>query len=381
MTEKEVAELRRRFRADKSNITHVRGCYVNSNREIISEFYQSVAMLGQEEGEMLLTTLRKTLSGAMGKNLMEIEFSTQQVVDSEEHKLLMALRNSRLEDTTALQSFYQKAIQALDMEDNYLILLAYDAYDVPYRSRDGEKQEDASSEVFKYILCCICPVKLTKAALSYSANENCFGHLNPGWAISAPETGFLFPAFDERSTNLYNALYYTKDAACGQAAFADAVFHTEPLMPATVQMESFQSVLGDTLAEECSYGVVQAVHDSFCEMIEEHKAAKIEETLTVTRGTIGKILRSEGIEEERVRAFEERCDSVFGENANLQPRNLLNTKQMEIKLSEDVTIRVNPERTDLVETRVINGTRYVLIRAEEDVEVNGVHIKIREEAR
>lgn len=381
MTEKEVAELRRRFRADKSNITHVRGCCVNGNREIISEFYQSIAMLGQEEGEMLLTTLRKGLSGALGKNLMEIEFSTQQVVDSEEHKLLMALRNSRLEDTAALRAFYEKVIPSLEMEENYLILLAYDAYDVPYRSRDGEKQEDASSEVFKYILCCVCPVKLTKAALSYSANENCFGHLNPGWAIGAPETGFLFPAFDERSTNLYNALYYTKDPACGQAAFADAVFHTEPIMPSTVQMESFQSMLGDTLAEECSYGVVQAVHETFCEMIEEHKAAKVEETLTVTGGTIGKILRSGGVGEERVRAFEERCDTVFGADAQLLPRNLLNTKQMEIRLSEDVTIKVNPERTDLVETRVINGTRYVMIRAEEDVVVNGVPIRIQEGTR
>ena len=377
MTEKEVAELRRRFRADKSNITHVRGCYVNSNREIISEFDQSITMLGQEEGEMLLATLRKTLSGALGKNLMDIEFSTRQVAEGEDHKLLMALRNSRLEDVNALHAFYEKAIQSLNMEDNYLILLAYDAYDVPYKSKDGEEQQDASSDVFKYILCSICPVKLTKTALSYSANENCFGHLNPGWAISAPETGFLFPAFDERSTNLYNALYYTKDPACAQAAFADALFHTEPIMPATVQMESFQSMLGDTLEEECSYGVVQAVHDKFCEMIEAHKAAKIEETLTVSKGTVKQILKSSGVAEERVQAFDERYDSVFGQEANLPPRNLLNTKQMEIKLADDVTIRVNADRTDLVETRVINGARYILIRAEEDVAVNGVPIKIR----
>lgn len=381
MTEKEVAELRRRFRADKSNITHVRGCCVNGSREIISEFYQPISMLGQEEGEMLLTTLRKTLSGALGKNLMDIEFSTGQVVSSEEHKLLMALRNSRLEDTDALRAFYEKIIPAIEMEENYLILLAYDAYDVPCRGKDGEKREEQSDEVFKYILCCVCPVKLTKAALSYSANENSFGHLNPGWAISAPETGFLFPAFDERSTNLYNALFYTKDAACSQAAFADAVFHTEPLMPATVQMESFQSMLGDTLGEECSYGVVQAVHDSFCDLIAEHKEAKVEETLTVTSGAIGKILRSGGVGEEHVHAFQERCDSVFGEDAKLIPRNLLDTRQMEIRLSEDVTIRVNPQRTDLVETRIINGTRYVMLRVEDGVEVNGVAIRIQDGER
>lgn len=376
MTEKEVAELRRRFRADKSNITHVRGCCVNGNREIISEFYQPITMLGQEEGEMLLNTLRKTMSGALGKNLLDIEFGTQQVVSGEDHKLLMALRNSRLEDVNALHTFYEKVIPALEMEENYLILLAYDAYDVPYRARDGVEQQDASSEVFKYILCCVCPVKLTKAALSFSANENRFGHLNPGWAIGAPETGFLFPAFDERSTNLYNALFYSKDAACTQAAFADAVFHTEPLMSATVQGESFQSMLGDALGEECSYEVVQTVHDSFCEMIAAHKEAKIEETLTVSKGTLKQILKTGGVGEDGARAFDERYDSVFGAETSLLPRNLLDTRQVEIKLGDDVVIRVNSDRSDLVETRVINGTRYVMIRAEHDAAVNGVPIKI-----
>ncbi len=377
MIEKEVAELRRRFRADKSNITHVRGCYVNANREIISEFYQPITMLGQEEGEMLLAILRKTLSGALGKNLMDIEFSTQQVAVGEDHKLLMALRNSRLEDTKALHAFYEKVIPSLNMEDNYLILLAYDAYDVPYRSKDGEKQDDASADVFKYILCAICPVKLTKAALSFSANENCFGHLNPGWAISAPETGFLFPAFDERSTNLYNALFYTKDPGCSQAAFADTVFRAQPIMPATVQMESFQSMLGDTLDDECSYSVVQAVHDSFCALIEEHKTEKIEEPLKVSKRTVGKILTASGVGEARVKAFDERYDEVFGEDTALPPRNLLDTKRMEIKVPDDVVIRVESNRSDLVETRVIDGKKYILIRADNAVEVNGVSIQIQ----
>ena len=208
MTEKEVAELRRRFRADKSNISRVYGCYVSARGEILSEFDQSVALMGQEESEMLLTTLRKTLSGQVGKNLLDIEFTTAQVADSDEHRLLMTLRNTQLHDPASRRSFYEKAIGALKMEENYLILLASDAYDVPYRGKDGESDAEQSSEVFRYILCSVCPVKLTKAALSFSMQENAFGHLNPDWAISAPETGFLFPAFDERSTNLYNALYY-----------------------------------------------------------------------------------------------------------------------------------------------------------------------------
>ena len=127
MTEREIAELRRRFRADKSNITHVRGCYVNENREIISEFDQSIAMMGQEESEKLLANLRRTLSGTVGKNLLDIGFDTRQVAEGEEHRLLMALRDSRLEDREAVEQFFRKAIQTLNIEGNYLILLAFDA--------------------------------------------------------------------------------------------------------------------------------------------------------------------------------------------------------------------------------------------------------------
>jgi len=375
MTEKEIAELRRRFRADKSSISHVRGCYVNEKQEIISEFDQSLALMNQEESEQLLGVLRKTLSGTVGKNLLDIAFDTRQVVEGDAHKLLMALRTSQLGDQEAVQAFFQRTIQSLDLEGNYLILLAYDAYDVPYRSKDGERQDDASSEVFSYILCSICPVKLTKAALSYFVYENKFRNLEADWVVAPPEAGFLFPAFDDRSTNLYNALYYTKDIGENHPDFVDAIFRTPAPMPAAVQMETFQTILGDTLSGDCKYEVVQAVQGRLCGMIEEHRANKIEEPLVVSKGTVKRVLESCGVAEAHVAEFEERYDSAFGPETDLSPRNLVDTKQLEVR-TPDVTIRVNPDRGDLVETRVIDGARYILIRAEEGVEVNGVQIQI-----
>ena len=166
MNEKEVAEIRRRFRPEKSNIAYIRGCYVNDKREIVSEFRQSFALTPQEESEKLLAILKRTLSGTLGKNLIDIDFTTRQVVDSEEHSLLMELRNSSLNNEEAAQALFQRIVQSLSIEGHYVILLAYDTYDVPYRSKDGEQQEDASSEVYSYFLCSICPVKMTKPALS-----------------------------------------------------------------------------------------------------------------------------------------------------------------------------------------------------------------------
>lgn len=377
MNEKEIGELRRHVRPDRSSITHVRGCYVNENRQIISQFDQSLAMMTGEESEKFMALLRKVLSGTIGKNLIDIAFETQQVVGGEEHRLLMDLRKSALRAEEAVQALFQRCIASLDLEGNYLILLAYDTYDVPYRSRDGETQEDASGEVFSYILCSICPVKQTKPALSYHVQENEFREQKMYDLVSAPELGFLFPAFDERSTNLYNALYYTRDPGESHPEFVDAVFRTPPPMPATEQKETFQSILGDALGEDCSFQVVQSVHEQFCGLIQEHKESHDPEPLTISKSTVGQVLEGCGVPQTRTQAFAQRYDEAFGADAGLSPKNLVDAKQIEVK-TPDVTIKVNPERSDLVQTRIIDGKRYILIRADEGVEVNGVNIHISE---
>lgn len=377
MNEKEIAELRRRFKPEKNSITHIHGCYVGEKREIISQFSQSVGLLPQAEAERLTALLKKSLSGALGKNLLDVSFSTMQVADSEEHRQLMALRDSKLEDEEVRTAFYQRIIGALQLEGNYLILMAHDSYDVPYRSKDGEDQDDASSEVYSYIVCAVCPVKPTKPALSYFVYENAFHTLEPDWIVGPPELGFLFPAFDDRSANLYNALYYSRDIAEIHQEFVDEIFRTQPIMPAAEQKETFRSLLGDTLEDDCSFEVVQAVHDQLCGMIEEHKASKVPEPLTLSKGAVKSVLKSCGVEARHVDAFDRQYDQSFGPDARIAPRNVVDVNQVEVK-TPDVTIRVNPERSDLVEARVINGKKYILIRADEGVEVNGVNIRITE---
>lgn len=376
MNEKEIAELRRRYKPDKSNISHIRGCYVNETGEIVSEFNQSLALTAQEETEKLLAILKKSLSGTLGKNLIDISFETKQVVDGEEHALLMALRDSKLGDDEAVQALYRRILNSVMIEGSYMILLAHDTYDVPFRSRDGERMEDASTDVFSYILCAICPVKLTKPALSYYVYENEFHSLQTDWIVSSPEIGFMFPAFDDRCSNIYGALYYTRDITKNQSDFVDALFRAPLPMPAAAQKDAFEAILGEALAEDCSCGVVQAVHEHLCERIEEHKANHEEEPLVVTKEEVKTVLDACGVPETRVAAFGRKYDEEFGEEAALSPRNLVDTAKLEVR-TPDVVIRVSPERGDLVETRVIDGVKYILIRADEGVEVNGVDVNIR----
>ena len=162
MNQKELNELRRRWKPDKNAINRIYGCFVNSNKETITDLDESLGMMTQEEAEKYLSLLKKALSGALGKNLIDIVFSTQQVMTGEEHRMLMELRTSGAKDARVRQAFYQKVIQSLDMgESNYLLLLASDSYDVPRRNRDALRAE-GSDEVFSYILCAVSPVKTGK---------------------------------------------------------------------------------------------------------------------------------------------------------------------------------------------------------------------------
>ena len=378
MNEKEVSELRRHFRQDRSNITHIRGCYVNEAKEIVSEFDQSLGLMQQEECEKFLALLKRTLSGTLEKNLLDISFTTQQVEDSEEHRLLMALRNSALKDDEAVHSFFEKVSQSLSMDSHYLILLAHDTYDVYYRSKDGDRQDDASSEVYSYILCSICPVKMSKPALSYFISENELHSLTSDRIVTPPALGFLFPAFDDRCANLYDVLYYTKNPAETHPELIDAVFRQEAPMSAEEQKDTFRSVLCETLSEDCSLDVIQGVHTQLREKIEEHKASKTPEPLTVSRGEVREMLETCGVAPEHLTAFDEKYEEEFGGDTDLSPRNLIDVRQFEVR-TPDVVIKVNPDRSDLIQTRIIDGVKYLLIRADGGVEVNGANIHISNE--
>ena len=378
MIDKEIGEIRRHLRRERSNITALYGCYVNDNKEIITSFRQSTGMMPENESDKYFALLRRTLSGSLGKNLIDITFKTSQVADSPEHKLLMDLRKCQLKDEELLGTFYQKVIDSVCMEGAYLILIGCDSYDVPFKSKDDFSQSDNSDETYTYLICTICPVKQTKANLHYVPEEKIFHDGAMHQMVSAPMLGFLFPAFDNRSTNIYNALYYTHDVKVGQDAFIEAVFNTPAPKPAAEQKKSFEALLTTTLGEECSLDVVQTVHDQICQRIAMHKEAKVPEPLMISKEDVKTVLQECGVSEDRLSKFSVDYDEVFGFETDLHPKNVIDNKHFEIK-TPDVVIKVDPTRSDLIETRVIGGVKYIMICADEDVEVNGVNIHIEEE--
>ena len=377
MNDKEIGELRRHLRRDRSNMTTIYGCYVNAQKEIISEFSQSIGMMPENESEKYFALLKKILSGTLGKNLIDIPFKNAQVAGSPEHKLLMDLKGSLLKDEECRKTLCQKIIDSVTFDDCFLILLGAETYDVPFKSKDDSFSRDQSEESYTFMVCAVCPVKQTKPNLHYVPDEKTFHDGAMAQMVSAPTVGFLFPAFDNRSTNIYNALMYSKDTKDGHEQFVEAIFNIQPPLPAAEQKKSFEALLTTTLEEDCSMDLVQTVHDEIRQRIEMHKEAKVADPLLISKEEIQTVLTQCGVSEAHAAKFGVEYDSVFGFEAELHPKNIIDNKRFEIK-TPDVSIKVAPDRSDLIETRVIGGVKYILICADENVEVNGVNIHIGE---
>lgn len=377
MNEKEIGELRRRVRRERSNMTTIYGCYVNTQKEIIATIKESVGLMSENEAEKYFGVLRRTLSGTLGKNLIDINFQTAQVAGSPEHKLLMGLRNTALKDEESRMALYRKIIENLSADENYLILLSCETYDVPFKSKDDTQQEDASTEAFTYLLCAVCPVKERKPSLRYISQSREFHDEGLVQEVSAPALGFLFPAFDNRSANIYNALFYARDTKVSYQNVIDALFNTTVPKPAGEQKKSFEALLASSLKEECNLEVVQTVHDEIRMAIDMHKESKIPEPLQISKEQVKGVLAGCGVSAKNISKFSVEYDEVFGYEAELYPKNIINNNRFEIK-TPSVSIKVDPQRSDLIETRVIGGVKYILINADEDVEVNGVSIHIKD---
>lgn len=377
MNIKEVGEIRRHIRRDRSNMPAIYGCYVNDNKEIVAEFRSSTGIMSENESEKYYALLKRSLSGSIGKNLIDISFKTSQVADSQEHKLLMDLRQTELNDESVRHTFYHKVIEAAPLAESYLILLGCDAYDVPFKSKDDQADTARGDETYRFLLCAICPVKQAKGILRYVPEEKLFHDGGITNTVSAPELGFLFPAFDNRATNIYNALYYTRSPKENHQSFVDAVFCTSIPKPAAEQKKSFEALLGRALEDQCSMDVVQTVHEQINQRIEMHKESKIADPLLIHKEDVKAAIASCGVSEDRLAKFSVDFDEEFGFDAELHPKNIVDNRKFEVTLP-DVSIKVSPERMDLIETRIIGGVKYILICADENVEVNGVSIHIND---
>ena len=372
MNKKEILEIRKQFTPANCAITRICGCYVDHEKNKKLESKDAFLSLPEEEAFKYFDIFKKTLSGTVGKNMLNMEFPIDAEMPGGTQEFLLKLRNSKLEDDMLLEEFYDKVIATYEYAENYYIILIHAMYDIPGKTSDDLEMFDASDEVYEYLLMSICPVSLSKAGLCYNAEDNRIEDRIRDWIVDMPDKGFLFPAFNDRSTDLHSMLYYTKKSSDLQPEMIDQLLGAKIPMSADDQKESFQMIIEDTLGEEGDYETVRNIHETLNDLIEEHKEEP--EPLALDMTEMKKVFEQSGVDAEKMENFERNFEENAGEKATLLASNITETKKFNIE-TPDVVIKVNPDRADLVETRIIDGRQCLVIPVDDHIEVNGINVR------
>ena len=376
MNKREIAEIKKQFKKDNNAITRICGCYVDAEKQIKTTLKEAFFALSEEEIYKYYEIFKKALSGGIGKNLHNLEYSIHDEGEDSAHAMLMRLRADKLTDDEAVDSFYNKVIETYDYGENYYIILIHSSYDIPGKAADNEEMFDASEEVYNHILCCICPVKLSEPGLAYNEATNLIEERPRDWWVQPPMTGFLFPAFNDRSTDIHSILYFSKNPEELHYEFIDGCLGAPCPISFKSQKEAFQEVLSETLGEECDYGIVRQIHENLTELAEEHKEDT--EPLRLSCPEVKDLLEKSGVEAGRLEHFDKIYEEAAGENTSILVPAITGSGKFAVK-TPDVDIRVNPDRLDLVETRFVEGRRCLVIAVEDNVEVNGMPVRMWQE--
>ena len=372
MTRKELNEIKSQYTLGDCGILRLCGCYVDGERNKITQFNENFLNLPEEEKHKYFDIFKKTLSGTPGKNLVDMKFNVDAYADEGARTFLMNLRDSGLKDDRLLNEFYDRIINNYSYVGNYLILLINQVYDIPAVTTDNIEMDDASDEVYSYILCSICHVNLSKPGLGYDEEDNNFHDKKQNHMVDVPDVGFLFPAFNKRSADEDMTLFYTKDVSEFEDGLIDCLLDCAVPLPAKQQKETFTSLVNEALGEEADLEIVKNIHENLEQIIEEKKQESPAPVM-LDKTEMKDLLEKSGVKEEKLENFEEHFEMAAGEHGKLVASNVSSGKKFEVK-TPDVVIKINSDKTDIVSTQVIGGRQCLVIQIDERLEVNGISV-------
>ena len=362
--------------------------------------------MDDEEFYKYLEIAKKTLTGTLGNNILELDFPLEEEATGGKQHFLYALRNDGLCSEDLLDRLYDLIIDGYNYVGNYLILVFHDTYDIITKTSDNMKL-DESEEVYEYLLVSICPVVLSKAGLGVREDENRIGARIRDWVVGVPDLGFLFPAFDNRSADIHKVDYFIRDAKDSHSEVISDVLGCAPRMTATEQRNTFSAIVKRAFLNDTENGneALINIQESFNALINTGEELTENEinSIILTPETIDEILVENNIEGEKARVIKEVTLDEFMEELPLVS-NLIDNKalaanererekkelvkevaSLKNKVSEleeatsssesgDVSIFVYPERAEKIHTEIIDDKKYILIPVDDNstVKVNGV---------
>ncbi len=371
MNKLEISEIKKIFHIDRYTIDNICICYVGNEKEKKFLTRDAFGSLPEEEMHKYFKFFKKALSGTVGKNLINLEFPLSKE-NGDEQSLLLELRDSGLDDDDTLERFYDRVIANYDNPEKYCIIAMHAVYDVPGKSKNREFEEDASEDVYDFILTLLSPVELRDGELGYDPDNNRIGELSREWVLHDPDKAFLFPAFNDRTADIHGLLYYTRKSEELQPDFINFMFGVDAPLSAGDQKDTFNMLVSSVCADEGDVEVMKNIHDSLSSLVAENKDDP--EPLVIGKNEVKKIFADSGVTDEKLNDFDRHFDDIAGDDAEIVVSNLQGVKNFNIS-TPDIDIRVKPDFVDRIEAKVVDGRQCIVIAVDDHVEVNGVNVR------
>lgn len=372
MNTKEVREIRKLYTKERCSVARLCGCYVNGEKEKLASFCGGLIGMEDEELYKYMEILKKCLSGSFEKNLFNLDIPLKFELESDSYKLLSGMRDARLGNEALMDMFYDQIIANYEHVGNYMILAAVDTYDIPGRSTLGDSMDDASEESFTYIIAAICPVELAKPGLCYDNDEGWFMALDRSWMAAAPEAGFMFPAFNDRSTDIHAALYYAKNKDALQEELIKGMFGCEVPVTAEQKKNAFGAVVSEVYGEEFSEEDMKSVHEILAQEAEIiDNTPDMDSSLSKTR--VRSILEKSGADDVQMERFDSAYDEMLGDSTAVDIGSIYSKKSFTVK-NESVEIKIAADRTELIHFEEINGKKCAVVELDSATEIDGVPV-------
>lgn len=404
MNKKDIHELKRRLTKHGCTFTRMCGCYVDAEHNKVTNIAETFLNLEEEDFYKYLDIAKKVFSGTVGNNILELEFPMEEEAVGGKQQFLMGLRESELKNDELLDAFYDMVIASYSHPGHYLILLFHDAYDVMKKTKDN-MDLDESEEVYDYLICAICPVNLSKPGLGYREEENCIRSRIRDWVVSMPDTGFVFPAFTDRSTDIHSVMFYTRDTKNPHSEFMTEGLGCGARLTATEKKITFESIIKDVIGDgdgksEILYMDIQDnLNDKVYQNAEMNDPAETNaapEPMLLTTRDMTEVLTESGLTEEQTAVIEKNYEEVFGEDlpeagslvdsklveANGRRKDRLElveqvknlkqqleeTRALSTEGEEDcqVVVTVKPEKEGQIYSQIIDGKKCLIIPLDDD---------------
>lgn len=177
-----MLELTRRMTVSRTSMTRIAGAYLDVEGFIDGTFNTNFLKLSPSEKEKNLALAKAVPFSNTNVNLKRYRFTKEAAKAGGIWQLLMAIKSCGLKNDALMETFYELVAEEYQIDHDYAIYVFHDRYDIPAKASDHERLGE-SEEMFEYIIGVICPL---------------IGDYEPG----APECGFLFPAFSDRSGDI-----------------------------------------------------------------------------------------------------------------------------------------------------------------------------------